>query len=909
MKTIKYIILLQFIFASSLAFAQIPPNDEIQNATNVLNLPFEDVDVQLQNATTASSGGMNGCDFSDVVNRVYYRYKPSTTGTVSISTSSVSTNGKRVKVYQSNTEFASSDSDLTQVDDTGCNFNRNIIMDLQADQVYYFLISNTFPATIYIKDFDYSDVVDIPDDGFKNALTSTICADVNGDGNQDSDVDTNNDFEIQISEAQAVFELSIISQPVGSIEGISSFDNITNFRLQGAGVSSMDLSSLTQLETLILNLNAELTSLDVSNLFNLKSLNCGNNGQLASINFGTISNLENLVCFDNDLLSINTLSNLKYINCSGNNISTLDVSSYSNLEFLSCSSNPISSLDVSNLTNLEELWCQFTNLSLINLDGATALREVQMTNNDLFDVDTSSLINLEILFLGNNPNLTYLNTKNGIEEQVIQIANNTNIEYICTDTFEAADVLSSANIAGSTSVVNSYCSFVPGGDYNTITGSIIFDNANDGCDLSDGVFPFYKINLDDGIIVNSNFSNNAGEYNFYTQDGTFTVTPDIENSSFFNLSPTNETINFPDTDNNVEVQDFCITANGIHPDVEIALASTIPARPGFDAEYLITYRNKGNQTLSGGITLSYNAEVMDYVSSSETPAFQVGTFINWTYLDLLPFESRSIYVTLNVNSPMESPAVNIDDVLSFTVEADPIAGDEFPDDNIFNFDQTVVGSFDPNDIACMEGDVVEPSEIGNYLHYLIRFENTGNAAAENVVVKTEVDPTQFDISTLRLLSSSQDVDVRVSDNTIEFIFEGINLNASGGHGNILLRMKTKQTLDTNDTVTKNAEIYFDYNFPIETNDANTTFATLSVSDYENDKSVSLYPNPVKNTLNIEAKNVINSVSLYDVQGRLLQTKINSSKQIKIDLSSRANGIYFIKTITDAGINVEKIVKK
>ena len=300
--------------------------------------------------------------------------------------------------------------------------------------------------------------------------------------------------------------------------------------------------------------------------------------------------------------------------------------------------------------------------------------------------------------------------------------------------------------------------------------------------------------------------------------------------------------------NNIEVQNFCITPNGIHPDVEVALASTIPARPGFDAEYLITYRNKGNQTLSGGITLSYNAEVLDFVSSSETPASQVGALVNWTYLDLLPFESRSIYVTLNVNSPMESPAVNIDDILGFTVEAEPIAGDEFPSDNTFNFDQTVVGSFDPNDITCIEGDIVEPSEIGNYLHYLIRFENTGNAAAENVVVKTEVDPAQFDINTLRLLSTSHNADVRVTNNTIEFIFEDINLNASGGHGNILLRMRTKQNLDANDTVTKNAEIYFDYNFPIETNDANTTFTTLSVSDYEVDNSVSLYPNPVKNSL-------------------------------------------------------------
>ena len=526
------------------------------------------------------------------------------------------------------------------------------------------------------------------------------------------------------------------------------------------------------------------------------------------------------------------------------------------------------------------------------------ISELDLSNNPISWVSCSD-----------NNNLTILNIKNNvISDGEFNADNLPNLQYVCVDDSELAFVTNYFNSNGITANINSYCSFTPGGDYNTITGNITFDSQNDGCDINDDEFPYIKINIDDGVETGSTFTTNNGEYDFYTQEGTFTVTPDLENSNFFNIGPADATINFPDTNNNIEVQNFCITPNGIHPDVEVALASTIPARPGFDAEYLITYRNKGNQTLSGGITLSYNAEVLDFVSSSETPASQVGALVNWTYLDLLPFESRSIYVTLNVNSPMESPAVNIDDILGFTVEAEPIAGDEFPSDNTFNFDQTVVGSFDPNDITCIEGDIVEPSEIGNYLHYLIRFENTGNAAAENVVVKTEVDPAQFDINTLRLLSTSHNADVRVTNNTIEFIFEDINLNASGGHGNILLRMRTKQNLDANDTVTKNAEIYFDYNFPIETNDANTTFTTLSVSDYEVDNSVSLYPNPVKNSLNIKAKNMIKSVSLFDTQGRLLQTKIHSNNQIKIDLSSREKGIYFIKIITDTGVKVEKIVK-
>jgi hypothetical protein len=48
-------------------------------------------------------------------------------------------------------------------------------------------------------------------------------------------------------------------------------------------------------------------------------------------------------------------------------------------------------------------------------------------------------------------------------------------------------------------------------------------------------------------------------------------------------------------------QNFCITANGVHPDLEIVIAPIIPARPGFSAEYQIVYKNKGNQVMSQSI--------------------------------------------------------------------------------------------------------------------------------------------------------------------------------------------------------------------------------------------------------------------------------------------------------------------
>ena len=96
---------------------------------------------------------------------------------------------------------------------------------------------------------------------------------------------------------------------------------------------------------------------------------------------------------------------------------------------------------------------------------------------------------------------------------------------------------------------------------------------------------------------------------------------------------------------------------------------------------------------------------------------------------------RDRYLTLNLNAPTEIPPVNINDELVFTSTINPISGDETASDNVFNLNQIVVGSYDPNDKTCLEGTTISPTKIGDYLHYLIRFQNSGTAPATNIVVK------------------------------------------------------------------------------------------------------------------------------------------------------------------------------
>ena len=626
-------------------------------------------------------------------------------------------------------------------------------------------------------------------------------------------------------------------------------------------------------------------------------------------NLNSLTNLIHLDCESNDLttINVNPLINLTKLDCALNQLTTLDVSELPNISELYCSSNQLSTIIVNPLNNISILQCSQNEITNLDESVLTNLTFLNCSYNQLTSLDLSELTSLTELYCHNN-NLTFLNLKNGSTETELLFSFNSDLVFVCADENQLNDVQNKINTYGYTNCnLNSYCSFTPGGNNNLITGTMLFDADSNGCDALDMPHPNIKININDGTSQGATFTNNSGNYNFYTQAGSFDVTPNVENPTWFTFSPTTATVAFADNNNNISTQNFCITANGVHPDVEIAIAPITPARPGFDALYQIVYKNIGNQMTSGTIDFNFNDTVLDFISATVAPNGSSVGILNWNYTDLLPFENRSIYVTLNVNSPQETPPVNIGDQLYFTTAITSSAGDEMLEDNFFGYNQTVVGSFDPNDITCIEGDVVPTSDIGEYLHYVINFENTGTAEAENIVVRTDIDATQFDVNSLQMLNTSHNAYIRQTGATIEFIFEGIYLD-TGGHGNVLLKIKSLNTLQEGDVVAKQANIFFDCNFPIETNMANTTFQALNTPGFEIDESISVYPNPTNSIVTIKCNNSMQSVQLYDVQGRLLQTQIINNQTTTVDLSQQSSGIYFVKVTSENGEKVEKIVK-
>ncbi|RZJ25124.1 MAG: T9SS type A sorting domain-containing protein, partial [Flavobacterium sp.] len=393
--------------------------------------------------------------------------------------------------------------------------------------------------------------------------------------------------------------------------------------------------------------------------------------------------------------------------------------------------------------------------------------------------------------------------------------------------------------------------------------------------------------------------------------GDYTIAPQLENPAYFNVFPASASISFPSVDNSTQIRDFCLSANGIHPDLEVVLIPVGAARPGFDSQYRIVYKNKGNQTLSGSVNVVFDDAKTDFVSSIPTVNNQSLNSLIWNFTNLHPFESREINFTLNINSPIETPSVNAGDVLEFTTSINFAAGDDTPNDNISQLHQIVVNALDPNAKTCIEGNVVSSQLIGDYLHYNIEFENLGTADAINVVVKDEIDPELFDINSLQVLYSSHEMRASIRGNTVEFAFENINLAAAsgnppvGGHGNVLFKIKTLPGLSIGDEVRNKANIYFDYNAAVETNMARTTFQMLSNPQFQIDQSVVIYPNPAIALVNISSKSTIKTLELYDIQGRLLEVETMQSQATTLDLTGKEKGVYFVKVITEKGIKIEK----
>ena len=154
------------------------------------------------------------------------------------------------------------------------------------------------------------------------------------------------------------------------------------------------------------NLGFYMTQADV---MSVKRIECADLGIRSLKGVEHFTALETLDCSGNELTALDVGENpaLQYLFCYNNAITALQLKSNPALKVLRCNSNPLGTLDLSDHSKLEETVCGDCALRSLNLQGCYGLFSLDCTcdmeselPNDLGTLDLSDALNLESLSCG-----------------------------------------------------------------------------------------------------------------------------------------------------------------------------------------------------------------------------------------------------------------------------------------------------------------------------------------------------------------------------------------------------------------------------------------------------------------------------------------------------------------------------
>ncbi|MGQ0829224.1 MAG: DUF7619 domain-containing protein [Bacteroidota bacterium] len=465
---------------------------------------------------------------------------------------------------------------------------------------------------------------------------------------------------------------------------------------------------------------------------------------------------------------------------------------------------------------------------------------------------------------------------------------------------------------------NNYQVLADGTNCGTLSGKI-FDDQNSDCSNNVGDVDLSNIM----VVANPGsyiaFTNNQGDYIFNSLPyAAYTITQQITSPYIFPTCTSTLNANLNAGNKNITNLDFADTTASLPKDVSMSAYSS-GIVPGFSCSVNFYLTNLTNNPASGTLCIVLPTGYGSLVTSGTSGYSITGDTVCWSYSNLVNYYSYFIIsFTVPVNTPLGS-------IFKACATATVIGGDVNPSNNYYCYERIVTGSFDPNDKAVSpvgQGTKGNITLADNTLDYRIRFQNTGNGPAVNIVVKDTLSD-KLDISTLEFVRSSHNYILDVMPgNVLRWKFNNIMLadsfsNEPASHGWISYRIKQNSSNQIGDEIKNTAHIYFDFNEAVVTNTTlNTIAAPVGIKETTSSNNiVRVYPNPFSdNTTFVIKSDKLNenyTFELLDVLGKQVRSiKEINTKEFQVSRNGLPNGIYFYKIYsTETVVDVGKLVIK
>ena len=353
-------------------------------------------------------------------------------------------------------------------------------------------------------------------------------------------------------------------------------------------------------------------------------------------------------------------------------------------------------------------------------------------------------------------------------------------------------------------------------EYGFLDGRL-FKDADGDCLYSSGTndkpLSYKPVRINPGNILTATDAN--GWYSVALPIGNYTISaqaPTYFNSSCVTDSVT-AAINLGQT----------VTANlpfAPIPDIRdlcLLITNPTPSRPGFETTVKMQVANVGTALISGAvINFVFDNQWLLPISIAPIGQF-VGNGASIALPDLAAGESMVITFTFQVLAitPLGTPLV-------FIAEC-PLSEDANSTNNLARATQTVQGSYDPNDKNALPLITLPPGQ-PRVLDYLIRFQNTGTDTAFTVVV-TDTLQAGLNLLSLRTVEASHEFQFSFLPGRVcKWRFRNIllpdsNINEAASHGYLRFQIETDPGLLPGTPIRNDADIFFDFNSPIRTNEA------------------------------------------------------------------------------------------